>query len=212
MEFKNRPNTAHIVFKSKFVNAIIKFFSKLFKKSTRLVWESRSVAVNGVVIIFLPDNPIPYVLVSKRGPAAADYRGLMNLIAGYMDWDESGPEALYREAWEEVGIDLKSMVYPEKDKDCLWNEIISNNIEQPWHVKTEPDENRQNISLRYGAAFRMKESVLPELSLENNEVEGEVEHAEWLPANQIDQHQWAFDHDKVIKEYLVKIGDHFCNY
>jgi 8-oxo-dGTP pyrophosphatase MutT (NUDIX family) len=193
MEFKNRPNLAH-------------------KADGRIIWESRSVAVNGVVIIYLPDNPVPYVLASKRGPKSADYQGYMNLIAGYMDWDESGPEALYREAWEEVGIDLKSLVYPEKDKDCLWNEIINNNIEQPWHVKTEPDENRQNISLRYGAAFRMNESVLPELSLENNEVEGEVEHAEWLPVNQIDQHQWAFDHDKVIKEYLLKIGDHICNY
>jgi len=193
MKFNNRPNSSH-------------------KVGDRIIWESRSVAVNGVVILYLPDNPVPYVLVSSRGPKAADYQGYMNLIAGYMDWDESGPEALYREAWEEVGVDLKSLVYPEKEKDCLWSEIISNNIDQPWHVKTEPDENRQNISLRYGAAFRTKESVLPELSLENNEVEGEVEHAVWLPVNEIDQYQWAFDHDKVIKEYLVKIGDHICNY
>jgi hypothetical protein len=85
-------------------------------------------------------------------------------------------------------------------------------LEQPWHVKTEPDENRQNISLRYGVAVQMRDSVLPALSLENNEVEGEVENAMWLPVNELDQYQWAFDHDKVIKEYLVKIGDHICNY
>ncbi|RPH38637.1 MAG: NUDIX hydrolase, partial [Burkholderiales bacterium] len=182
MEFKSRPNKAHHI-------------------GDRIVWESRSVAVNGVVILYLPDNPVPYVLASRRGPKAADYHGCMNLLAGYMDWDESGPEALYREGWEEVGIDLKSLVYPEKDNDCLWSEIISNNIEQPWHVKTEPDENRQNISLRYGVALRMKDSVLPELSTENNEVEGEVDFAEWLPVNEIGDYIWAFGHDKVIKEY-----------
>lgn len=193
MEFNNRPNTAH-------------------KVGDRIVWESRSVGVNGVVILYVPGEKVPYVLVSKRGPKSADYQGYMNLIAGYMDWDESGPEALYREAWEEVGIDLRGLAYPEKYDDCLWSSIISNNLEQPWHVKTEPDENRQNISLRYGLAVRMKANILPALSLENNEVEGEVEHAGWLPVNEIDQYQWAFDHDKVIKDYLVKIGDHICNY
>lgn len=193
MKFNNRPNTAH-------------------KVGDRVVWESRSVAVNGVVILYVPGEKVPYVLVSKRGPKAADYQGYMNLIAGYMDWDESGPEALYREAWEEVGIDLKGLAFPQKYEDCLWSRIISNNLEHPWDVKTEPDENRQNISLRYGLAIQMKDSVLPELSLEHNEVEGEVEHAGWLPVNEIDQYQWAFDHDRVIKEYLVKIGDHICNY
>jgi 8-oxo-dGTP pyrophosphatase MutT (NUDIX family) len=160
-----------------------------------------------VVIIFLPDNPIPYVLVSKRGPAAADYRGLMNVIAGYMDWDESGTEALYREAWEEVGIDLRSLAFPQKDSESLWSDIINNRLEQPWHVKTEPDENRQNISLRYGLAIKMKESVLPKLSLEHNEVKGEVEDAIWLPVNQISNYSWAFEHDTVIKEYLARL-DH----
>jgi len=190
MKFNNRPNTPH-------------------KVGDRIIWESRSVAVNGVVILYVPGKQVPYVLVSKRGPKSADYQGYMNLIAGYMDWDESGPEALYREAWEEVGLDLREFAYPEKNgqNSAFLDKVISNDLEQPWYVKTEPDENRQNISLRYGVALKMKESVLPELSLENNEVLGEVENAMWLPVNQLSNYSWAFEHDKVIKEYLARI-DH----
>jgi 8-oxo-dGTP pyrophosphatase MutT (NUDIX family) len=214
MKFKNIPNSSHLVPTNKFFNFIIGLLSRIFKKSFRMVWDSRSVAVNGVIILFKHGNPIPYVLASIRGPKAADYTGSMNLVAGYLDRNEDGTQALYREAWEETGLDLKTLAYPERDSDCIWSEIIANNLEQPWHVKTDPYENRQNISLRYGIAIVLKEGQdLPLLSLSNNEVHGEVEYAEWLPVNQIDNYIWAFGHDKVIKNYLSKI-DHldkaFC--
>jgi 8-oxo-dGTP pyrophosphatase MutT (NUDIX family) len=193
MKFNNRPNLSHNV-------------------DGRIIWESRSVAVTGTVILYLPGEPAPFVLCSMRGPNAADYSGYMNLIAGYMDWDESGPEALYRETWEEVGLDLKSLVYPERDKDCFWVDIVGINLDQPWLVKTDPSENHQNISLRYGVALKMRDPVLPMLCLDYNEVPGEIEHAGWLRVNELDTFKWAFGHDKVIKEYLVQIGDHICNY
>jgi 8-oxo-dGTP pyrophosphatase MutT (NUDIX family) len=194
MQFHNKANPVHIVFKSKFVNAIIKFFSKLFKKSTRLVWESRSVAANLVVLMKPYKDKETYVLVSKRGPKAADYRGLFNVVAGYLDWNESGAEAAMRECWEETGLDLASLVKTQK--------ILKDHLTQPWYVKTDPSENRQNISLRYGISIQSGSVTLPALSIENNEVIGEVEDPQWMPVSQIDNHKWAFNHDQVIKDYL----------
>jgi len=195
MKFTNRPNKIH-------------------KIGDRLVWESRSVAVNGVIIIYMPVHEAPYVLASRRGPNSADYQGMMNVVAGYLDWDETGTQALYRETWEEVGLDLQEFAYPEKNgqDSAPWYEIIRNDLDQPWHVKTLPSANRQNVSLRYGFACKMKTSKFPDLSLSNNEVEGEVSEAWWLPVNEIGLHQWAFGHDELVKEYLVKCGDHILNY
>lgn len=174
-------------------------------------WNSRSVAVNGVIIIYLPGHASPYVLASRRGPNAADFRGRLNVIAGYLDWNETGPEAMVREAWEEVGINLTDLAYP-RDEDSIWYGITDNSLQTPWAVNTDPALNHQNISLRYGIAIKLKDSKFPDLSLDNNEVEGEVSEAWWMPVHEIDNYLWAFDHDDVIKEYLVKINDHIRNY
>lgn len=171
-KFNNRPNIEHNI-------------------NGNIVWESRSVAINLVIINYVDDNI--YVLASKRGPNAADFQGKMNIIAGYMDWDESGKEAVFRETWEEVGIDLEKLIKKEI--------IIKRHIEQPWYVKTDPHtSNKQNISLRYGIIFVMDK--LPKLTVENNEIEGEVDSPIWLPLKEIDNYEWAFNHDQVIKDYF----------
>ena len=192
MEFKNTPNCSYLV--------------ELPKGKEKTVWESRSVAINGCIIIFLPNHKTPYVLASRRGPNSADYQGMMNLIAGYLDWDETGTEALYREAWEEVGLDLKRFAFPEGE-DAGWYDIATNDLLNPWQVETDPNNsNRQNVSLRYGFICRLKEPRFPDLSLANNEVDGEVSEAWWMPVNEINKHEWAFNHDKVIKDYLAQNG------
>lgn len=182
MDFKNRPNESYVVETS--------------PGSQKLVWESRSTAVN---LVILMNNGIAedHVLVSQRGPNAADYQGKWNVIAGYLDWDETGPEAAIRECWEEVGFNL-----PEFMKNGA---VLKNNLDQPWHVKTDPSANRQNISLRYGVYLKADGKEFPWLSLKNNEVKGEVSTALWMPISDIDKHEWAFGHDQVIKDYLSRI-------
>jgi 8-oxo-dGTP pyrophosphatase MutT (NUDIX family) len=181
-----------------FNNIENKCFKVIDNGKERLVWESRSVAVNGVVIVWRNGNDIPYVLVSERGPNAADFQGKMNVVAGYLDWDETGTEAFYREAWEECGLNIPKLLKETSPLDV--------HLDQPWHVKTNTDENRQNVSLRYGCNLLLDSIVLPPLTLDNNEVEGEVSEAFWLPVNKIDDYEWAFNHDELIKDYLKKIN------
>jgi 8-oxo-dGTP pyrophosphatase MutT (NUDIX family) len=177
MKFNNRANLVH-------------------KVNGKLVWESRSVAVNLVVIMLPIYTMKPHVLVARRGPKAADFRGSYNLIAGYLDWDETGTQAATRETWEEVGIDLQDFF---RNKDYL---ITKNDLSHPWFVKTDPSSNRQNVSLRYGLRIITKNKSFPEFDLSNNEVVGEVEDPQWMPVEEISNYEWAFDHDQVIEDYL----------
>jgi len=184
IKFKNIPNKCHEIFEN---------------GKKRLIWESRSVAVNCVVIL-LDKRKNLFVLASKRGPKAADFQGKLNIVAGYLDWNESGTEAIYRETWEECGLNL-----PALSKSILSN-VINNNILNPWKIKTEPIENKQNISLIYGIVISYNSDELPILSLKYNEIEGEVEKAWWMPIFDIDNYEWAFSHNHVIKDYLNLIN------
>ena len=181
MKFKNIQNTEH-------------------KIDGRTVWESRSVAVVGVILIYR--HLIPYVLISKRGPNSADFQGKWNLIAGYLDWNETGYEALVRETWEEAGFDLDGHLKKCKNAKA---KLLGNDLEQPWAVNTSPSINRENVSLRYGVSFQIDpDEDFPILTTEHNEVEGECEEPMWLSLyddENFKNYEWAFNHDQVIEDY-----------
>lgn len=179
MKFNNVPNPSHNI-------------------DGRIVWESRSVAVVGVIIIY--KNLIPYVLVSRRGPNSSDFQGKMNLVAGYLDWNETGLDALTREAWEETGFNLT------KHFETL--QVLRTDLVQPWAVTTRPTENHQNVALRYGACFYISEDdEFPVLTTEHNEIVGECEDPQWMPLELVAEYEWAFNHNKVIEDYYNKIND-----
>lgn len=147
------------------------------------IWVSRSVAVTLTAIINGGNGPC--VLISKRGPDCPDNIGKWCLPCGYLDWNETAIEAVMREAWEEVGLDITPFMLE---------------LKRPWFVNTDPSENRQNVTLRYGFWYGSVE--LPKL-IPNNEGEGkEVDDAIWCPLSDIDNYEFAFNHDKVIKDYV----------
>jgi 8-oxo-dGTP pyrophosphatase MutT (NUDIX family) len=165
----------------------------------RKVWISRSVAVTIVIFAYVKDDI--YVAISKRGKAMVDKPGLWNLPAGFLDYSESADEAVKREAWEEVGLNVDDIV---KKYD-----IEVEHLDQPWFVKSTPDENRQNVTLRYGFMFKADSiEKLPKLIANNDCPEpNEVEQALWVKLEDLEDYEFAFDHDKVIWQYYNLLGE-----
>ena len=88
--FKNRPN------------------EMVTTTDGRKIWVSRSVAVVGIITCYSRNQR--YFAIEKRGTAInLDKQGLWCLPCGYLDWDESGPDAIRREAWEEIGLNLEEL-------------------------------------------------------------------------------------------------------
>ena len=177
MEFKNKANTAHTL------------------ENGEVVWDSRSVAVAGVIFAWKNSEKYPHVLASKRGPKAADFRGKWNVVCGYLDKDESATEAMIREIWEETGLNVVRIMNSDTD--------MIEHMEQPWFVNHKPTENRQNVTLRFGLCFSVEDGKeFPKLTTKYNEVVGEVEDPTWLSFEEIDNYDWVFGHDEVIKKYF----------
>lgn len=166
------------------------------------VWVSRSVAINvAVVVKHMKENQL-YLLIGKRGKGTPDFQGYWNVPCGYMDWDEDGTEACYREVWEECGLHLEKFVSDENKFSALNHKHLNN----PWKVVTKPTSNRQNISLRYGAFVHALS--LPNLTNKYCEKD-EVEELEWMPLNDLsdlDSKKWAFNHKQLITDYIKILG------
>lgn len=130
MSFNNVQN--------KCVDAVVDGMSKK-------VWLSRSLAVVGVILI---NNKI---LMVKRGPGCPDEIGKWVLPCGYLDENETLKEAMYRETYEETGINLIEVrEYADKiGWHCLMNEDDSFNSPEgmPIYVRSNPNmDKKQNVS------------------------------------------------------------------
>lgn len=167
--------------------------NKKYNTKDGIVWDSRSCAV--VAHIYTYYNEELYVLAIKRGEHG-DAKGLWCLPCGYLDWNENLKEARNREVFEETNLDLTKY----KNIDNIFSE------DQPFHVYTNPDENRQNIAMHVGFVHEL--AYLPDVSNVNASYK-EVDEVKWLSANDIiklsDSKQWAFNHDEKLKLSLLHI-------
>lgn len=161
--------------------------NKCYNVDGKEIWVSRSVAVNCVVMI--KNFGKLFVLIGQRGAGSPDFKGLYNLISGYLDYSETGTEAALREVWEEAGLYIPD----------IKGNVIFNAMDQPWHVETDPSANRQNVSLRYGIVIET--DYFPQLSTENNEPD-EVSDLRWVDINHICDYKFAFHHEEVILQFL----------
>lgn len=160
-------------------------------------WDSRAAAV--VCHVWCIHDNKPYVLLGKRGQVT-DHPNKWNIPCGYLDWNENLQQAMFREIWEETGLDLQQYTHA--------GSMIYNNDFQPWYVYSEPTENRQNVAMHMSMIFQLsKEFILPVLSLDNmekNESTGaywmSIEEALALPAN-----DWAFNHHKRLITFIDKM-------
>lgn len=151
-------------------------------RPNQAVYLSRHVAVM-VVPVFDVNNTL-YVPLGQRSSKVSD-SGKWCLPCGYLDWDESGQDAATREAYEELGLDLRGLL-----------------SDQPWYVQSNPSKDaRQNVTLRFGCVSVVDR--LPNLLIDN----AEVISADWKTvAEAIASPNLAFNHAQIIEDYLTYKG------
>ena len=165
------------------------------------VWESRSVAVVGMILM-LHEGEI-YVVIGRRGPACPDEVGKYCLPCGSLDRDETCEEAVVREVFEESGFNC----YKAMDH---YN-VLHDQMHFPWKINSIPDNKIQNVSLHYALYMDSKPTVyrdiaaLPELTFEHNPVLGEVDDIRWVKVSDIYNYDMAFNHESTIRVFVSSL-------
>jgi len=167
---------------------------KKFKNTpNKCVWISRANAIVSVVILSQGDKN--YVLLGKRGKGTPDFQGHWNIPCGYLDWDESGTQAAYRELYEETGLDLEALMQNDI-------EVLQSNLKQPWHVNHYATSNKQNVTLNFGVKLKYPMNLsLPVLTTEFCEPD-EVDDVNWVEISDALKLELAFNHNKLLINYL----------
>ena len=151
-------------------------------------WISRSIAV--VVFLFAKDiYGDLYILAEQRGKGTPDpeYVGKYCVPCGYLDYDETIVQAAQRELMEETGLNL-----PTSDFKLLnFNDI------------PESDK-RQNVTFRYIVNSNVPIEDLSKLFTTKNSEKNEVESIKFISLTNIDNYEWAFNHQELIKEISLK--------
>lgn len=152
------------------------------KNGKFLGWFSRSVAA--AIFVFCRDsNGVLHVLASERGKGAADFKGYWNCPCGYLDFNETVKGCAIRELNEETGIGVDESIVR--------------------FINYEDDPiaaNRQNVTFRFGVNITDNTiERLSEFSHKLNE-KNEVGKIAWVPVNEIDKYDWAFNHKTRIIE------------
>lgn len=157
-------------------------------------WLSRSCAVVGIISV---DG---HVLMVRRGPKCPDEVGKWVLPCGYVDWGENLTEAMYRETYEETGINLlnfRRFLKKQQDDGKLVISIDSFGDADDWlrgegtptFVRSNPNRDaKQNLSMYMCLAVESIDGAdgffLPS---ENMDVvdPGEVAEVKWFDIAQI---------------------------
>ena len=156
------------------------------------IWISRSVTV--LPSLFFVRGKQTYVPLGLRGDGLPDEVGKWALPGGYLDYDETADEAVIRETWEELGLNLIALQEQFRTEGSLV---------QPYHVMSEP-RHRQNVTLRYTLMFFMDaETTLP--SLDPNVPASEVVEARWFDLHEALSMPLAFYHAENMRHCLSTV-------
>lgn len=153
------------------------------KNGKFLGWFSRSIAVVGAV--FCENKEGQWcVLASQRGKGTPDpeFVGKWNIVCGYLDYDETLRDAIHREVYEETGVNLNPHGFRFDS------------------INDKPNEDkRQNVTIRYSFVIKGKKCDDITFSHEHNEKD-EVGDIKFIPLSDIDKYEWAFNHNRLVKE------------
>lgn len=154
------------------------------------IWISRSVTV--LPVLFFVSKGTQYVPLGLRGEDLPEAVGLWELPGGYLDYDETTTQAVYREVWEELGLDLPQLVEDFR---------FEGDLDHPYEVYSAPLR-RQNVTLKYALMFHLEDADLPQLNPQVSQ--GEVVEAKWVEVETALNMTLAFNHHDVMKECLER--------
>ncbi len=153
------------------------------------IWVSRSVTV--LPALFFVQGQDVSVPLGLRGDGMPDECGKWSLPGGYLDYDETAGEAVIRESWEELGLNLIAL--KEKYR-------FEGSLDQPYDVLSQPWR-RQNVTLRFPLMFFLEpEDSLP--VLEPRVSSEEVIEAKWFPLQEALKMPLAFYHHEILRHCL----------
>ena len=145
----------------------------------KTVFSGRFCAVAGFIYAIVDGKYS--ILVNLRGEGTPDYQGCWNAVCGFLERYENSKEGIAREILEECGFQI--------DLDDL--KVI--------HVETEPEEcNNGNVTIRHHAFLG---KIIPHYVNREGGEENEVDSVKWIPVDDIDNYDWAFNHKKTTKLY-----------
>lgn len=152
----------------------------------KVIYHNRAVTMDIVQFLIKPESEFKidlYVLVAERGPESHDYKGLLNVPCGHLDWDETIEEGAVRELYEETGL-------------------LNENL-HVFGVSSTPTNNRQNVQVvTVGVIELEKDQPMPELK-----GNAESTNPKWVLLDDLvkevnekglQPEKWAFEHDFLI--------------
>lgn len=153
------------------------------------VWISRSVAVCMALIVETEDDSC--VVITKRGKGCPDEVGKWCLPCGYLDYDETIPEAASRELYEETGLEI----HPDR-----WKLL---------DIDSDPKSNKQNVThVYYSKIYMSQDDFYARVNTSNNEPD-EVDDIYLLSIlsyiHKLDKEILAFNHSDLIKKLIYKV-------
>jgi len=159
------------------------------------IYLSRSAAVATIILLKNTNDKKTYVLLGRRGIGCPDFVGYWNAPCGYLDYDETLPEAVVREIYEETGFEADT--YTEQ----LGCRVLRSDMDQPWYTHGTPHGTKQNVTARFGMLIELDH--LPELTNEHSEKD-EVSDLRWVCVDDLYDYEFAFNHHKIIREYITR--------
>lgn len=168
------------------------------KEDGKEYWISRSLAVVGIVLTITEQNELKF-LFEVRGPGCPDHVGKLAFPCGYLNWEETMAQAIKREVYEEIGLDVS------KDEVVFWN------------IMDDPSrDERQNVSARFAISCDNLEERIKELRLNLLDTQSrggeanEVSDIRLLGVGEIEslgEEEFAFNHKRLVQEFLLNLDE-----
>lgn len=154
------------------------------------IWQSRSIAISTIFVVRVKNED--YVLLIQRSDLAPDFKRFWANITGYLDGDETLPDALRREMYEEAGLDVKTLLSE--------GTVIQGSFDIPSYTESDVFDKKQNVSIRYTLVLELDK--LPEIYLGKECMDGKFYLYSDL-INLIDRNeiQLAFNHKKLLLDF-----------